>query len=728
MKETFQNILYKLKRTKGSKIPISVLTSRKPENTGEDKSRNQRKGPSAQSRDQSKQQSGDTVSRILSDLENFGLLKSDNKHLFPKHPFLIEARLSVAPSGVSFAAGAYDTDIVVPRQKRRGALHRDKVWVELTGFSRGRYEGRVASIIEPFSTRFLAKIKKPMKEGYLIVLNDLPDSPFGLLATEREFSSDDYVIVEESGETRDIPVPANSFQKKRGKGDSFYQEVTVFEYLETLVPGTLASDTKRVALRFNIPIDYDESLIPKKRELKKLAKTGKKQEGRKDLTKLFTCTIDGADSKDFDDAISLVEKDGVRTLYVHIADVSHFIEPGSPLDTEAIKRGNSYYLGHSVFPMLPPIVSEEFCSLNPKTKRLAFTAEMRYDENAKLIGYEIYKSFIQMNKRYTYEMAESELDNKKSPISAIWKLAKQLNTLRVKDGKVELNIKETKIVSDAHGRIKAMDEKVKLLSYKLIEECMLSANTCTAHFMRKRKIPGIYRVHDPLPKDNIKRLNDFLELYGFKTRLKDGGQSEILRVLTKLEATPYGDVFQNLLLRSFSQAIYSVKKGGHWGLGFEDYTHFTSPIRRYSDLIVHRQIAAAISGKTPSYSTNEAEHIARETSRLERIAMEAEKATLRLLSIRYMQDRVGDKFSARFSGYNSNGIFIALDDPKMDGFIAYSDMRGKEPVPIDDFRVSIPRFGKTISLGQKLFVRLRKADWENLALMFELLSIGKLGS
>jgi len=303
----------------------------------------------------------------------------------------------------------------------------------------------------------------------------------------------------------------------------------------------------------------------------------------------------------------------------------------------------------------------------------------------------------------------------------------QLNRQRIENGKVELNIRETQIITDAHGRIKAMDDKVKLHSYKLIEECMLSANTCTANYMKKNKIPGLFRVHDPLPTENLKKLNSFLELYGFRTRVKNNTQVEILRVANMVEKTQYMEIFQKVLLRTFSQACYSTSHDGHWGLAFKDYAHFTSPIRRFSDLVVHRQIGAYIAKERLPYNKKELKTVATEISRLERIAMEAEKAIIRLMSIRYIHSRQNTEYNAKLSGFNSTGIFISIEEPRVEGFILYKDITPSGSLnALDDFRIVLPRFKKTVSIGQNLKVELIKADWEKMQIYFNILSVGKL--
>lgn len=730
MKNLFHTIVYTLKQSKGRPVESSYFFNpdkHKPEPPKQEKGKKR----SGASQKKTASATEEKTRKLLAHFENYGLIHYKKSKIVPRHPFLIEARLSVAPSGVAFAMGPFDKDVFIPPSRRAGANHRDRVWVELTGVNQERFEGRVVSIIKLFAEKFVAQVKKPHLDGYLIELFDLPDKPPGFLRGEHEaLKEGDFLIVEESGESLDIPLPRETRDRKRERRpgrergtQSYIREVLVYTKENVLQDTGMESDLTRIALKYSIPLDFPTNVMPLKKEIKALHKKGMKDPKRKNLTKLFSCTIDGADTKDFDDALSIEIKKDRRILYVHIADVSYYVQQGSPLDAEALKRGNSYYLKHRVFPMLPPILSEEYCSLKPRSKRLAFTCEMHYDDDANLLEYHFYRSIIHLKKRYTYVAAEKILDKKRSPIRPIWELASQLHKKRIKKGKIELNIPEMEVIMDAHGRIVTMNEKARLLSHKLVEECMLSANTCTGHFLRTNKIPGIHRVHDPMPSASLQKLNTFLKLYGYRHQMRSLNHDEVIKTLQVLQDTKEETIFNYLLLRSFSQAIYSPRAGGHWGLAFKDYTHFTSPIRRYADLVVHRQISATLEGQRTLYSKGDLDFIGSETSRLERIAMEAENATVRLISLRYMADKVGNLFEADFTGFNQNGLFITLKDPRFDGFIPASDFdRYGETNSIDDFTILLAG-KKKLYLGQKVEVRLVKIDREKIQLIFSLINV-----
>lgn len=741
MKKEFQQIIETLKRAKGRPIPVDQVyreAGGKPQG-GPDKNKNKNRPRRESGGDSSNRR----ISLILKDLEEYKLIHTSGKNITPNYPLFMEARLSVAGSGVAFGMGAFENDIFIPPSRRNGANHRDRVWLELTAIGSNRYEGRVVSIIEPFATDYLARVEGPYQEGYSLLLIDLPDRPFGFLYNQEKLEPGTMIVVQETGESMAMALPAKQtppprqsekgrdprkFRRGGGRDRGSIREVLVYRKITSFAFHNFDSDIHRVTMKYNIPPSFPKNASPDKKEIKMAHKNGLKDASRKNLTNLFTCTIDGADSKDFDDALSYEEKNGVRILYVHIADVSHYVKPGDPLDAEALKRGNSFYLKHQVFPMLPPVLSEEYCSLKPKTKRLSFTCEMHYNENADVVKYEIYKSIVHMNKRYTYVLAEKELDNKKSPLEPIWRLTKQLRKKRVRAGKIELNIPEVEPAMDAHGRIVALNDKVRLNSHKLVEECMLSANISTAHFLRTHhKVQGIYRMHEAMPQAGVKKINDFLKLYGYRIQMKNNTAQEIQRVLHAAEGSKEEQVLNILLLRSFSQAVYTTRAEGHWALGFRDYTHFTSPIRRYADLVVHRQIEAILNKTNPPYGRKDLTFIGSETSRQERVAMEAENMVVKLLSLRYLTNREGEIFEATVSGFNSSGVFISLEQTRFDGFIP-AQIRGvdAEMNVLDDFRAAFPG-GKTVMLGANIVVKLVKVDREKIQPVFRLVDIIRSG-
>lgn len=658
----------------------------------------------------------DATSRsLLEQLSAIGMLVLQDSCLIPASPFALDTYLSVSKGGAGFALTMDGSDIFIAPRNRNSARHRDRVLIKLTGYSRKRFEGIVKDIITPFQSEFIARVEEETDKGYRVSLPDQPDTRFANLRYSSQLNPGSYVVAHDTGKTERIPVDDTRSRRKK------MVEVPVLEFIDHCDTGLNSSDLTRVLLKHNLTAEYPQQAIPLKKELKKKAKAEMKSGTRRNLSSLYTITIDGHDAKDFDDAISVEIAENGYKLYVHIADVSFFVEAGSPLDEEARRRGNSYYLKPTVLPMLPEILSEEFCSLKPKSKRLSVTAEIHYDSDGKLLNFFFYRSQIYINKRFTYTEADESLNKKNSPLQLFWELAQKLLKRRLTEGRIDLNLKEIESVTDSHGRMVALIEKERLRSHRLIEEFMLSANICAASFSRQNKIPTLYRVHEPIPTDSLEKINEFLKIFGFRLQLKDLSYTEIRKALELVARSEVETIFNYLLLRSFTQAFYSPEPKGHWGLGFPDYAHFTSPIRRYADLVVHRQLISFLDNRKYDYQTGELTFIGTDISRLERIAMDAERDMKKLMSIRFMQNRTGDSFEAFFTGYKNDGLFINLIDPQIEGFIPVAEFsRDGEVINHDAFRILLPRFQKVVALGSKFEVELKKADWDNVQMVFSL--------
>jgi ribonuclease R len=437
------------------------------------------------------------------------------------------------------------------------------------------------------------------------------------------------------------------------------------------------------------------------------------------VTGSYIFTIDGEDAKDFDDAIACRKIPGGFELDVHIADVSFFVRPGTPLFDEALRRGNSYYLAGSVIPMLPEILSNEFCSLKPKTKRLAFTVRMHFDQKGKMTGYELFRSVIYINKRYTYKEAQKALGKKKSPLADAMELAELLIAHRNAQGRIDLNIAEQKAIYNKEGKFLGLEKQERLQSHRLVEECMLSANQAVANYALKHHLPILHRNHESMPIDKLERLNRYLEKYVARLKIRGTDQKEIARILGHEKLDPVREVFQFLLLRSFMQANYMPESKGHWGLAFSEYAHFTSPIRRFADLVTHLQLGAHLRREKTRLKLADLEYYGREASRLERIAFEAERADRKLLAVRALGGRVGESFSAWLSGFSQDKLFITLVEYPVEGEIDAGEVdRWGEIRMIDDFSVFAGKLQKTLSLGDRFKVTLVKADPLEMALKF----------
>lgn len=648
------------------------------------------------------------INELLEKLSEVGLVQISPKHITGQAPFIVDGSISIGKSGNAFISVGSGRDVFVWQENKKNARHRDIVRAEIVSYRRGRFEAVVNNVLQPFANKFFAVIVSAQKGHQLIRLMDMPDNEIGVLV-EAQVKEGTYLLVESTG--KHISLPNGKRGMNRYMQFSLVQEYTGNE---------LYADLDRIAMRFSLPGEFAKSLIPSEKTIKTKEKQGFAQPNRKNEQKLYTITIDGDDAKDFDDAISIEKQGNLYIMYVHIADVSHYIDAGSDLEKEAIKRANSYYLTSKVIPMLPSIFSNEYCSLKPKTKRLAFTAQLHYTEQGELIKSFFYKSSIYINKRFTYSLAEKELDKKTSVLHEFWEFAQILIQKRKSKYRIDLNLPEVVPELDKKNNLVGLVQRKRLRSHRLIEEFMLSANEAVASFAVKNKIPFAHRNHEKMPEKNLDKLNLFMRLYGKKNRFKSTRAKEIVSAIETLKGEDNENIFHYLLLRSFSPAVYSIESQGHWGLAFKYYAHFTSPIRRIADLAVHRQLNAFLENKEYEYKPFQIEEICKEASAQERLAMEAERAMMKLLAVRLMQNRVGEVFSAWVSGMSLSSLYVTLKEPPLEGVVPAKFLNKKgELNPIDDFRVVAASLSSTIYMGMQLQVELVNASWENMQLEFD---------
>lgn len=450
---------------------------------------------------------------------------------------------------------------------------------------------------------------------------------------------------------------------------------------------------------------------------------------RVDLRDLYTVTIDGDNSKDFDDAISLEEDGKNLKFYVHIADVSYYVKQGSALDEEAYRRATSVYLTDIVVPMLPPVLSEDLCSLIAEKDRLAFTVEMTGDYSGKIFSAKFYKSVIRVNRRLTYTIAQSELQSEgdENILQKMMKLAKGLKESRIQRGRVELNLKEVYIDTTENGDVKQIKWRERLDSHILIEEWMLSANVKVAEFLRKKNAPALFRIHEEMDEEKLDTLNSFLDLYGLSHVIQSTDYSQIKEALEKLKGNPSEKIFNYFLLRSFMQAYYSGEKLGHWGLGFKDYCHFTSPIRRYPDLVVHRVLDSLINTEVElPYSPEEIKIMGIHTSEEERKAADAERDIQKLKACRYLEKLGVKEFDGIITGIKPQTIFVELEGYFGEGTIPHTYFTNEYELNLpNDFSFFSKKFSKNFYLGQKIQVELEKIDFEEMKIFVKPKEVSK---
>lgn len=456
---------------------------------------------------------------------------------------------------------------------------------------------------------------------------------------------------------------------------------------------------------------------------------------RADLRNITTFTIDPFDAKDFDDAISVKELgNGEYEIGVHIADVSHFVQPGGPLDAEARKRALSVYLVDRTIPMLPEVLSNGLCSLNPKVDRLAFSAIFTMNERGEISKRWFGKSTINSNRRFTYEDAQEVLTTGQGDYAKelllLNKIAKELRKRKFAAGAIDFETTEVKFKLDETGKPISVYKKERLDTHMLVEDFMLLANREVAEFIyqahKDKKGVGMYRIHDLPDPQKITDLSVFLKAMGYTLHHKDGKitSKDINELLSQVENSPNADLIKTATIRSMSKAVYSTKNIGHFGLAFKFYTHFTSPIRRYPDLVVHRILEQELKGHPVGQDEfSRLERIAQDSSAREINAAEAERNSIKYKQVEYMSSRIGQVFEGKISGVADFGIFVEEKETGCEGMVRLRDL-GSDFYTLDkkNYAVIGEKTRKKFSLGDKVKFKVVGADMEKRALDYAFVS------
>ena len=654
---------------------------------------------------------------MIGDMLEKGLIVKirGDRYGLPGKMNLITGVLQGHPDGYGFVKSDLEgeADLFVPKRNMMGAMHNDRVVARIESADRGgRLEGRIIRILERFHSRIVGRFERGKNFGFVI-------------PSDRKISHDIYISPKLFNKAKDGDVVVAKIitypQKTRNP------EGEIIKVLgRSSTPGI---DTGMIIEEYELPTEFPEDVITEAEALPgEVAESMLKE--RVDLRTLQTVTIDGERAKDFDDAVSIERlPDGRFRLWVHIADVSYYVPWGSELDNESYNRGTSVYLPDRVIPMFPERLSNHICSLNPREDRLTLTAEMMFDGNGNRINYKIYESVINSNERMTYTAVKEILEDEDSKIISRYsdlietfhlmrELCLKLRAKRMGRGSIDFDLPEPEIILDLQSKTINIVRSERNIAHQIIEEFMLAANETIAQHMGNKEIPFIYRVHESPDEDKIMEFNEFMEDLGYKFKLNHQQPKTFQRLLNKLEGKSEETLINQLLLRSMKQARYSTENIGHFGLASEHYTHFTSPIRRYPDLIVHRLIKEVsknrrIKEERKSLLDAKLKDIAKHSSERERLSMEAEREVVELKKLEFMQDKIGSEYDGVISGVVAFGFFVELEDILVEGLVRVTSM-------YDDFyrfeerqhRLAGDRTDKVYRLGDKVRVRVDKVDME----------------
>lgn len=601
-------------------------------------------------------------------------------------------------------------DIFIATRNINSAFHGDKVEVVLFAKQKGKnLEGQITKVIERKRKEVVGQLKK-LKSFYFVT----PDDP----KIHRD------IYVDEKG------LKASKPGDKVAVGNITWEnrmQNPVGEIVEVIgKEGTLQAEVTSIAREFGIPYLFNEKTLQETENIN-AGISEREVSKRIDFRDKIVFTIDPVDAKDFDDALSIEKlENGNYQVGVHIADVSHYVKQGSYIDKEASIRGNSVYFVGKAVPMLPEKLSSDICSLVPQEDRLTFSVIFEMTAKGGIAAHQIVKTIINSKRRFTYDevqkIIESGNGDLSDEITLLNNLAKILRSKRMKEGSFEFFTPEVEFRLDENGFPSDIQKKEIKESNMLVEEFMLLANKTIAESIFKLgSVPFVYRVHDYPDEEKINEFARFVKSLGYNFNPKAGkAASQFNQLMKQVQGTEEEGVINELAVRSMAKAVYSTKNIGHYGLGFKNYTHFTSPIRRYADLLVHRILDKTLVSKTGrKYSLEELEKICEHISATERTAMEAERRSVKLKQIQYLHNKLGEEFHAVISGVANYGIFVELTDILAEGLIRVRDLEGDFYV-LDEKKYSLigRRTKKQFRLGDKINVKLVRVDIDNLELDF----------
>ena len=625
------------------------------------------------------------------------------------------------PKGFGFVSvDGMEEDVFIPEDQVHGAMHQDTVQITVKpGQSGKRREGAVNRIVKRGTDRIVGLYQESRNFGFVI-----PDN--------ERYTRDIFVPKEDSGGAvngHKVVVELVSYGTDRKSPEG--KVVEILGHISD--PGT---DILSIVKGYDLPVEFPEKVMRQAERVPDRISEADMQ-GRTDLRDVQMVTIDGEDAKDLDDAVSLEMNGGQYILGVHIADVANYVQEGSALDREAFERGTSVYLVDRVIPMLPRRLSNGICSLNEGQDRLALSCIMTIDQKGKVLDHVIAETVIRVDRRMTYTSVKKILEEQDAEESARYEeivpmfqrmqeLAGLLRARRRARGSIDFDFPETKVILDEKGEPVEIRPYDRNTATKIIEDFMLIANETVAEDYFWQELPFVYRTHENPYPDRMKKLSTFINNFGYSIRFREDEvhPKELQKLLERLEGTPEETLISRLTLRSMKQAKYTTECTGHFGLAARYYCHFTSPIRRYPDLQIHRIIKDSLRGRM---NQEKIEHyrkildeVAKQSSERERRADEAERETIRLKKAEYMSRHLWEEYEGVISGVTGWGLYVELPNT-VEGLVHVASLQGDYfEYNENAYEMVGQRTGKTYRLGQTVRVQVVKADRTTRTVDFEL--------
>ncbi len=658
---------------------------------------------------------------VLIDLANEGTLRQNGFQAYQLNNNLdvLEGELQLTQRGSGFVIiSKNEKDIFIPPHHIGQAIDGDIVKVAITKDGGERREGRIVEIVSRERTQFVGTIQVKDQQGFL--LPDNSKTGLKIIIPKEKLNgakTGDKALVKITVWPKSAEVPFGEVVQTLG-GNSLHDN----EMISILVSNGLD-------IEFGDDVMSEAELLSIELDQKEIAK-------RRDFRDILTFTIDPIDAKDFDDAISIQRlKNGHLEIGVHIADVSHYVRPDSAMDKEALKRGNSVYLVDRVIPMLPEQLSNMVCSLRPHEDKFTFSAVFEIDEEGGIHKTWFGKTVIHSDHRFTYEDAQEILEGADGPykgeLHLLDKIAKIYRKQRIKNGALLINSEEIRFKLDEKGEPIDVMIKISKDAHQLIEEFMLLANKAVATYVGdvkkdEDKVPFVYRIHDAPDPEKIALFSQFLEKFNLKLDFTHPDQiaKSINTLLMSIKDSNEYSIIQQMAIRSMAKAVYDTDNIGHYGLGFRYYTHFTSPIRRYADLMVHRILLECLD-KQPHRYNSKLEDVCKRISRQERKAVEAERESNKYFQVVFVHDKIGEEFDGIVSGVAEFGLFVRMKDIGCEGMVPLQELPG-DRFSFDAKTMTIvgQKTGKTYHFGDDVRVRISEVHPKKRQIDLELV-VGK---